>query len=436
MILTVAIMLAFIVLIFCVIHSIPLGFALVICWLIFFALGLREQPFLAVCRFAIQGAKTSVGVIKTLLLIGATIGIWMASGTIATIVYDAFELINPQFFVVVVFIVCALVSFLIGTSLGTVSVVGLPLMLIAKSGHVAIDLVAGAIMAGIYFGDRCSPLSSSASLVATVTYTNLFENIKRMFRSSWPALLVSLIGYGLLSWHHPLRQMNQTLLQHLQSHYAITWVLLIPAALILILSLLRRPISQTILISIGCSLIIGLWLHPTSWSALLQALVLGWHPQQATVIQGGGLVSMLNPVIVVLFSCSIAGILNQLSGFKMLEQRLTNAHLSPASRFGRTLLFSVVTGGIGCNQSVAVIMTNTLVRPNYDGDATRLAAELENSCILTAALLPWNIAAFVPTAILGVSFAGYLPFALYLYAVPLLYWLGQTHWFQKLKPAL
>ncbi len=37
-------------------------------------------------------------------------------------------------------------------------------------------LVGGAVLSGSFVGDRCSPLSSTANLVATLTHTHVFDN--------------------------------------------------------------------------------------------------------------------------------------------------------------------------------------------------------------------------------------------------------------------
>ena len=43
-------------------------------------------------------------------------------------------------------------------------------------------IAAGVIMSGVYFGDRCSPVSSSANMVAGITDTKIYDNVKIMFR--------------------------------------------------------------------------------------------------------------------------------------------------------------------------------------------------------------------------------------------------------------
>ena len=49
---------------------------------------------------------------------------------------------------------------------------------------------------------------------------------------------------------------------------------------------------------------------------------------------------------------------------------------------------------------------------------------MENSVIMIAALIPWNIAGAVPAAAL-LTGAGFIPYALYLYLVPLSYFFYQ-----------
>ena len=80
-------------------------------------------------------------------------------------------------------------------------------------------------------------------------------------------------------------------------------------------------------------------------------------------------------------------------------------------------LASVPVSGISCNQTLATILTAQLCRPCY-ARRQDIAIPLENSAILIAALIPWSIAGSLPCATLGVTMAC-LPYALYLYLVPL-----------------
>ena len=75
----------------------------------------------------------------------------------------------PPIFLIVTFALCCLLSYAIGTSFGIAGTVGVIFIALARSGGVDPVIAAGVIMSGVYFGDRCSPVSSSANMVAGIT---------------------------------------------------------------------------------------------------------------------------------------------------------------------------------------------------------------------------------------------------------------------------
>ena len=86
--------------------------------------------------------------------------------------------------------------------------------------------------------------------------------------------------------------------------------------------------------------------------------------------------------------------------------------------FRATAAVSIPVSAISCNQTLATILTDQLCRLLATTRQER-AIHLENSVILIAALVPWSIACSVPCATLGVGMEC-LPYALYLYLVPVL----------------
>ena len=106
---------------------------------------------------AFAGAKQALPVVYILLLIGVLTAVWMAAGTVPALVYYGTQLISPRFFILWAFLLSSAISGLIGTSFGTVGTIGIALIVIARSSHIAVNPVAGAIIAGAFVGDRCSP---------------------------------------------------------------------------------------------------------------------------------------------------------------------------------------------------------------------------------------------------------------------------------------
>ena len=148
--------------------------------------------------FSWQGMKTAKNVLLTFMLIGMMTAIWRASGSIAFIVYYASEICIPSLMLLAAFLLCSITSFLTGTSFGTAATMGVICMTMAKSMNISEILAGGAILAGVYFGDRCSPVSTSALLVSELTKTNLYENLKAMARTAIVPFTVFCATYWIL----------------------------------------------------------------------------------------------------------------------------------------------------------------------------------------------------------------------------------------------
>ena len=423
----IGLLMSFLLIMYAVFNSMFIGYILIICWILFILISLKKGFKLKeILKMSSTGGKKSFVVLKVFLLIGAVVGVWMASGTIQTLVYYSIKYISPSLFVLFAFLICCITSFLIGTSLGTVSIVGIPLMILAQSGNVNVSIIAGAIMSGAYFGDRCSPMSSSAALVANLTKTNLFINIKNMFYSSLIPFLLSIVFYYILSIFHPLKIVDDNLLNEIMKTFIINPILLIPAAIILILSLCKIKLKTSICISILVAFVLAVTFQHYQVKEVLQYMTFGFklnnNSPLSNIIKGGGVVSMLRVCLVVYVSCSLAGIFEGIKILDKLKHSLIKRSLAGSRLFAATLVVSTLTAAFGCNQSIAMVMTNEIMKDCYaDTDNYKFALHLENSGILISALIPWNLAALVPTTTLNISTTGYLLYAFYLYILPLVY---------------
>lgn len=407
-------------------NNIFVGFPLLASTLMFcFVAHRRGFSYKALLAYAAKGGKKALLVLRIFVLIGAITGIWMAAGTVPSIVYYGILYMNPELFVLYAFLIACLVSFLLGTSFGTVGTVGVALMLMAKSGQVDVNLTAGAIMAGAYFGDRCSPMSSSANLVAHLTETDLYSNIKAMFKTAALPLIAAIFGYWLLSLNAPLGQSSQQMSAEIQASFNTSWLTLIPALSILVLAAFRVDVKLSMGISIVLAAFSALFLQAMSPLQLIESTLLGFHLDAenplSSIIVGGGVISMWKAIFIVFFSSVLAAIFEGTQLLKDLEYLLMKA-TTRLGVFINTVIVSTLSAAIGCNQSIAVFLTEQLMRKTYQHrkiPASELALDIENTGIVIAALIPWNIAAFVPTVTLGVSALGYIPYAFYLYLIPL-----------------
>lgn len=418
-----------ILLIYAILNGIFVGFPLLFSTLFFFFIAKGKGASKALLWASVKtGSQKALLLLRIFVLIGVITGVWRASGTVPSIVYYGIEYMQPEWFILYAFLMTSLVSLLLGTSFGTVGTVGVAVILMARSGNVDLNLTAGAIMAGAYFGDRCSPMSSSANLVANLTDTNLYDNIKRMFKTGAIPLGLSVIGYGLLSQFAPLSQSSQEMNQQIAQTFNTHWISLIPAILILIFAAFKLDVKRSMVISILSSALIAFFLQGYSPLEILKFSVLGFNLPDgnplAAIMVGGGILSMWKAIFIVFVSSVLANLFEKTGLLHTLDASLAKAK-GHFQLYTQMLVVGTLSCAIGCNQSIAVFLSEQLMRSPYEKNGVSksdLAIDIENTGIVIAALIPWNIAAFVPTATLGVSATAYLPYAFYLYLIPLLQW--------------
>ena len=386
----------------------------------------RGYPFPSLFSMMLKGSRQSLLVIRIFVLIGIITAVWRASGTIPFIVYYGISYLSEQFFVLSAFILSSMMSFLLGTSFGTVGTMGVILMVLARSGQVDVNVAAGAIIAGAYFGDRCSPMSSSANLVAVLTRTRLYLNLENMLKASGLPFLLACAGYAFFSLKHPLIGGDNPIIAAIPQSFDLNPVVLAPAVLILALAAVRIDVKISMGLSSLAGMAIALFIQQVSPTELLGYISTGYRLGRAgplsDVMQGGGLLSMLQVSLIVLISSAYSGLFAGTGLLRDIE--LAYELISrKAGIYVGTVVTSFATAAFACNQTLAVMLTHQLTHGVYEKKRLsryRLALDLENTVIIISALIPWNIAGAVPAAALSAD-SGFIPYALYLYFVPLTY---------------
>ena len=368
---------------------------------------------------ALRGVRTVRNILITFMLIGVLTAFWRAAGTIPTIVAASAGLIRPSVFLLMAFLLNGLVSLLTGTSFGTAATMGVICAAMGAAMGVDVRLTGGAVLSGAFFGDRCSPVSTSALLVAELTGTAIYDNIRRMLRSALLPFLLSCALYAALGALHPGRGSEAALTGTFARAFRLHWTALIPAAVILLLALGRVNVKLSMLGSIASAVPVALMLQRISPDALLRMAVFGYRaqdPSLGALLDGGGLLSMLRMAAIVCISASYAGLFEATGlleglrgGIRALSRR--------ATPFAAMVLTGAVSAMVACNQTLAAMLTHQLCAREYD-DPGDMALDMEDSVIVIAPLVPWSIASAVPLGAVGAP-ASSLPFALYLILLPL-----------------
>ena len=406
-------------LIVCLLLKISVVYALIIGYIIFISYGLIKGYKLKVLiKKSFEGIMTVKNILLVFILIGMITALWRASGTIAFIVYMGSKLISPPILIFLTFLLCSILSLLIGTSLGTAATMGVICFSIGKTMGINPYYIGGAVLSGIYFGDRCSPMSTSALLISELTKTDLYANIKLMIKTSVIPFIVTCLFYLLLGFKSTVSSVSVGVTEIFKQNYNLNIIVIIPAILIIILSILKINVKKTMLVSIVISFIIAMFIQRDSIVALINYCIFGYHhPNERLnlMMKGGGILSMVNVSLIVGISSSYSGIFKETKLLVSLKEHL-KVFAKKTSNYFVIFLSSIISGAIACNQSLGIILTNELSEELVD--KRERAIILENTVVLLVGLIPWNIAMDVPLKTLDVGVMSGL-FAFYLYFLPL-----------------
>ena len=408
------------VLLLCILLDISILVALAAGLVIFFIYGLRKKHTLRqLAEMSASGIKTVKNILITFILIGILTALWRAAGTIPVIICYSVQLMRPSLFLVMASLLNCIVSFLTGTAFGTAATMGVICATMGAALQVSPMLTGGAVLSGVFFGDRCSPVSTSALLTAELTGTNFFDNIKRMLRTALIPLAATAALYTAIGCFASHTDEVVDVWSLFGSAFRIHWAALLPALVILGMSAARLNVKLAMGGSILTAIPLCIILQGESLPSLIRIAVMGYtaqDPAVAAMLNGGGIVSMLKVASIVCLSSAYAGIFREtglLNGFKQTIRKLSH-RITP---YGAMLCTAVGTSMIACNQTLSIMLTHQLC-DDLDLKKEELAIYLEDTAVIVAPLIPWSIAGAVPLASIAAPTSSLLA-AFFLYLIPL-----------------
>lgn len=416
---TVTLLLLCIVLISCVVLNISVIYALLAGLALFCIYGrLKGYSWAQMADMIVFGLGTAKNILFVFILIGILTALWRACGTIPMIICYAVRLISPKTIVLTVFLLNCGVSVLTGTSFGTAATMGTVCMTVAASIGINPVLAGGAVMSGIFFGDRCSPVSTSALLVSNITVTDIYTNIRLMLRTALIPFLITCAVYAAMGLLSENAGVSADLRGLFGRAFNLHFSVLLPAGIILTLSAFRVNVRITMSASIIASVFICIFVQQMKVSEVFRFMVTGYaaaDPEVGAMLNGGGIASMLKVIAIVCISSSYAGFFQKTEILGNVKKVLVNLN-KKITPFGGTLVTSVAAAMITCSQTLAIILTYQLYK-DIEPDSQKLAIDLENTAVVVAPLIPWSIAGAVPIAAIGAPYACLLA-ACFLYLLP------------------
>lgn len=136
-----------------------------------------------------------------ILLFGFTMGNLVKSldtGNYLTSVFMG--VLSPALLPALSFLLCVLLSFATGTSMGTMAIMSVICLPMAISMGISIPLVAGAVFGGSIFGDHSSPISDTTIMSCATTGCDIIDHVKTQTPYVLIFAVISLVLYAVLGF--------------------------------------------------------------------------------------------------------------------------------------------------------------------------------------------------------------------------------------------
>ena len=310
------------------------------------------------------GESTLVLMVLIFILAGAFYGVASGMHAVDSVVNLGLSILPSNMILPGLFLIGCLLSFSMGTSMGTVTAL-MPIAInIASKTGINVAFVSGIVVGGAMFGDNLSFISDT-TIAATRTKDKFKTNIIMVL----PAVIVNLV---LLLVQNP--SISQSAANHSYS-----LVNLIPYVLVIVLSLVGMNVLPVMTIGVISGIIIGV-IHGDF--TLLKSL---------TVIHDG-MKSMQDMALIALFVGGLVGLMHHLGGIDYLLDKLTSkAHSKKGAELSIAALVSFLDIAT-TNNTVSIITAGPIAKDiadEYGVSRKRVASILDVFSSAFNGLLPY-----------------------------------------------
>ncbi len=365
-----------------------------------------KRIFHATCRRMSSVAK----VLINLALIGMLSATLRDCGCITFVVSIASNIKSAIIILPATFLLCSAMSVCIGSAFASTASVGIICVTIARTLNIPDAIICGAIFSGVYVGDRISPVSSSAVLVSELSGYNIHANIGAMLKRFPVPFLATFLLYTVLGLFLGKETIAPATLPDTP-----TLICLLPIVLILALSLLKVKSIITLAIASLSAIVIAISTQKLPLADTIRSLYFGYEAStpDMTMLNGGGIVSMLKPIIIIAIATCYIAIFDETGFLKPVSELLNRIRLES---FSKSILIAVIASVIAGSQTLAIVLSSILTDKSLSEKES--AAALEDTAITIPAIVPWSTAYAAPAAMLTAPLSCLL-FAFYLYLIPL-----------------
>lgn len=384
----------------------------------------------ALFKEAFVAVKKYYALYMTILLIGATVSMWLASGVIGAMIYYGFNYINGINFLFFSFIIILICSVFMGTAVGTFSTIGIILYSIGSAIGIPSNILIGTIISGAFVADKIAPLSGLMNLNIKVCETSYNQTVKDMLYTLVPTLVLTSIVYIIIGSDYIVGNNLEDfkILQNaLYDSYNISWYLLLFPMFIILIS--TRGFNSLITVSVGVvtGLLVTIGVQGYSLFESLKFLLYGFKLDSQNeflngILKGGGIIGMVEVIFIVMCAVFLVSLFEKIGIIDYIIGSYIKNIKSPKELVFKTAFISTALTVLTCDQTVGIVLPASMLKNKYDEfEISRgvLARTISDTGIITAPIYPWNINFIIITSIISCDVT-FIPYAVLCYIFPII----------------
>ena len=332
------------------------------------------------------------------VLAGAFASVAKSIGAVDATVTFTLNILPPQYIVPTLFVAACLISFSIGTSVGTVvALTPLAAQLAATEGG-NVPFFVGVVLGGAFFGDNLSFISDTTIAATRSQGCSMQDKFKVNLWIALPAAIVTLACYLLLVPEVPVSDVPES---------GDPWLML---PYLVVIATAVMGVNVTLVLTAGI------------FTAVCLGLFYGVGLLDMAGFAGAGIDGMGDLIIITLLASGMLGVIKACGGIDYILRVMT-ARISGLRGAQATL--AVLVGIVNlctANNTVAIITVGGLAKDisrRFGVDPRKSASILDSASCVVQCLIPYGAQTLLATSLAGISPAAPFPYLYYPWAVAL-----------------
>ena len=381
------------------------------------------QKFKNMLAAGIDSISQSMEALLILIFVGCLVGSFEWCGTIPALVFYGLKMFTPVIFLPAVCILCAIVGLSLGSAYTVSATLGIAFMTIGETMGISPALIAGAVLSGACTGDKFSPLSDSTNLAAASAQTGLFDHVRAMTMTTFPAFILALLGFTAVAIFGEVGEYDPTMVNQLSdaiegNFKVMNPVLLLPILVIIVVAVMKLPALPGVLLVSGIGCVFAVVFQGASFSDCITMVHYGYSAETGneladTLLNRGGMDSMLWTINVALIAIGFGGIYSQIGAVESLLGKFIKRVHTPFQMVLTTILTAMFCIATMCDQYLGLIVPATMYKEKYDDlglGRNLLSRSMEDGGTLWSPMIPWSSCGAYHSRMLGVDTLSYIPF--------------------------